>query len=136
MRFVSPRRVSRSAAAAGRGLLTACAVVSLAAGLAGCATYTGDNLPASMGGLPASAPERKAEPLAYPAVHDMPPARTNTVLTEDEVKQAEKDLTQMRSRQEQQPEPGAAAKQAQPASKKTKPKATPTQAETQQAQTR
>jgi len=92
-----------------------------------------------MGGLPAAAPERKAEPLAYPAVHDMPPARTNTVLTEDEVKQAEKDL--VRSRQEQQPEPGAAAKaakQAQPASKKTKPKATPPQTETQaqQAQTR
>jgi hypothetical protein len=112
------------------------AVVLLAGGLAGCATYTGDNLPASMGGLPAAAPERKAEPLAYPAVHDMPPARTNTVLTEDEVKQAEKDL--VRSRQEQQPEPGAAAKQAQPASKKTKPKAAPTQTETQaqQAQSR
>jgi hypothetical protein len=114
------------------------AAVALAGGLAGCATYTGDNLPASMGGLPAGAPERKAEPLAYPAVHDMPPARTNTMLTEDEVKQAEKDLTQVRSRQEQQAEPGAAAKQAKPASKKTKPKATPTQTETQaqQAQTR
>jgi hypothetical protein len=112
------------------------AAVALAGGLAGCATYTGDNLPASMGGLPAGAPERKAEPLAYPAVHDMPPARTNTVLTEDEVKQAEKDL--VRSRQEQQPESGAAAKQSKPASKKTKPKATPTQTETQaqQAQTR
>jgi len=122
-------------------MLTVCAVASLAAGLAGCSTHTGDTLPASMGGLPAGAPERKAEPLAYPAVHDMPPPRTNTVLTEDEVKQAERDLTQVRTRQEQQPEPGAAAKaakQAQPASKKTKPKATPPQTETQaqQAQTR
>ena len=125
--------------AARRRLLTACAVLSLAAGLAGCATHTGHSLPASMGGLPAGAPERKAEPLAYPAVHDMPPVRTNTVLTEDEVKQAEKDLTQVRTRQEQQPEPGAAAaKPVQPASKKTKPKAPPTQTETQaqQAQTR
>ena len=31
-------------------------------------------------GLPANAPERPAEPLAYPAVHDMPPPRTTAVL--------------------------------------------------------
>jgi len=107
--------------AARRRLGRASAVLTLAGSLAACASTFGDKvgetLPASMGGLPAGAPARSAEPPAYPAVHDMPPARANTVLTEDEVKAAERDLVRVRT--QQQPEPGAAP------AKTAKKKATP-----------
>lgn len=70
--------------------------------LAGCGSLIGDYLPAAMGGTPANVPARPAEPLAYPAVHDMPPARTEAVLTEEELKKAEQELIALRDRQEQQ----------------------------------
>ncbi len=66
--------------------------------LAGCSSTLGE-LPAAVGGLPADAPERPATPAAYPAVHDMPPPRTNTVLTEDEQKKAEAELAAARDQQ-------------------------------------
>jgi hypothetical protein len=52
-----------------------------------------------MGGLPANAPARPDVPPPFPAIHDMPPARTNTVLTEEERRKAEEDLVAARERQ-------------------------------------
>ena len=39
-------------------------------------------------------------PAGYPAVHNMPPPRPNTVLTADEAKKAQDDLAALRTRQE------------------------------------
>ena len=43
-------------------------------------------------GLPAGAPERPAEPVPYPAVHDMPPPRNSTPLNLTEQEQMERDV--------------------------------------------
>ena len=69
--------------------------------LAGCAS-TFANMPTQLGGLPEGAPDRPAAPAAYPAVHDMPPPRPNTVLTADQQKKAEAELAALRARQEKQ----------------------------------
>ena len=37
----------------------------------------GDHLPNAVGGLPEGAPARPAADTAYPAVHNVPPARAN-----------------------------------------------------------
>lgn len=78
--------------------------------LAGCAN-TFANLPTQLGGLPEGTPNPPAAPAAYPAVHDMPPPRPNTVLTADQQKKAEAELAALRARQEkqahQQQQPGA-----------------------------
>jgi hypothetical protein len=66
--------------------------------LAGCSS-TIEKLPAAVGGLPADAPERTETPVAYPAVHDMPPPRSNAVLSADEQKKAAADLAAARDRQ-------------------------------------
>jgi hypothetical protein len=50
-------------------------------------------------GLPAGAPERPADPLAFPPVHDMPPPRTTAVLTSDEQRRIEKELVAAREGQ-------------------------------------
>ena len=65
----------------------------------GACTSTLAELPAAVGGLPAGTPERSTSPVAYPAVHDMPPQRTNTVLTEDEQKKAAAELAAVRDQQ-------------------------------------
>jgi hypothetical protein len=70
----------------------------LAATLGACSSTLGE-LPAAVGGLPAGTPERSATPVAYPAVHDIPPPRSNTVLTEDEQKKAAADLAAARDQQ-------------------------------------
>jgi hypothetical protein len=67
--------------------------------LSGCASTFGE-LPAAIGGLPEGTPERSATPVAYPAVHDMPPQRNSTVLTADEQKKATADLAAARAAQE------------------------------------
>jgi hypothetical protein len=85
-------------------------VVALAVGLAGCASTFAD-LPPQLGGLPAGTPERAAVTPAYPAVHDMPPPRPNTVLTPEEQKKAEAELAAIRARQQKQ---AAAAQKSQP----------------------
>jgi hypothetical protein len=41
--------------------------------------------------------------MAYPAVHDMPPPRTAAVLTPEQVKEAEAELTAVRDRQSKDP---------------------------------
>jgi len=73
-----------------------------------------DRLPADMG-LPAGAPARPEKPYEYPAVHDLPPARTSVPMTEEEQVKLEKELTNMRNRQEERSPSG---KKAAPAIKK------------------
>ena len=54
--------------------------------------------------------ERPAVPPPFPAVHEMPPQRTNSVLTDEERRKAEEDLVTARERQ-----PGRAKAKAAPA---------------------
>jgi hypothetical protein len=51
-------------------------------------------------GLPATAPTRPAQQLTYPAVHDVPPPRTATVLTDLEQQKLETDLVTARNQQQ------------------------------------
>jgi len=88
----SQRSFSERAMAA--ALLVAGAVI-----LAGCSASTiADHLPAAAGGIPEGAPQRSASPPAYPAVHDMPPARESAVLSDEEQKKLEADLAAARDR--------------------------------------
>jgi len=74
--------------------------LGLAAVLAGCAPGSViDRLPGEVGGLPADAPARPATSYQYPAVHDMPPARSATPMSEEEQVKLEKDLAAIRDRQ-------------------------------------
>ncbi|HVY00631.1 MAG TPA: hypothetical protein VHA55_12670 [Pseudorhodoplanes sp.] len=66
----------------------------------GCAGTVGDSIPADLGGLPADAPARPTTPLAYPAVHDMPPPRPVRMLDEEQQEKLQKDLIRARERQE------------------------------------
>jgi len=67
--------------------------------LAGCSASTiADHMPTATGGLPEGVPQRPANPAAYPAVHDMPPARDTTVLSDAEQKKLEADLAAARNR--------------------------------------
>ena len=85
------------------------AVLALAAALTGCAAGPlVDSLPSSMG-LPADAPARPVTPYQYPAVHDMPPARSTPTMSEDEQMKLEKDLAAIRDRQEGRPAPAKKA---------------------------
>ncbi|MBI3702681.1 MAG: hypothetical protein HY244_02220 [Rhizobiales bacterium] len=75
------------------------ATLGLAAALAGCAPGAViDKLPGEVG-LPAGAPARPATAYQYPAVHDMPPPRSATPLSEEEQVKLEKDLAATRDRQ-------------------------------------
>lgn len=55
-------------------------------------------MPAAIGGLPEGAPARPETPPAYPAVHDMPPARDSTMLSGAEQKKLEDELAAARAR--------------------------------------
>lgn len=91
------------------------ATLGLAAALAGCSPGAMiDKLPADMG-LPANTPARPETPYEYPAVHDMPPARASVPMTEEEQVKLEKELANVRDRQEGRPAP---SKKAAPAAKK------------------
>ena len=81
-----------------RALIGAVLVSSTAVILASC-TSTLSELPPQAGGLPEGAPERPANTLPYPAVHDMPPPRSTAVLTEEEKKKVEAELAAMRDQQ-------------------------------------
>ena len=75
-------------------ILLGCAQV-----LTGCTSQSiVDNLSASMGGLPESVPKRTVDPAVYPAVHDMPPARSASPLTEAEKKRLREELAAERER--------------------------------------
>jgi hypothetical protein len=84
--------------------LSAALLAGLAVTLAGCASAPfstiGDSIPASMGGLTPDTPDRPATPVAYPAVHDMPPPRANTTLSAEEQIELEKQLTAVRVKQD------------------------------------
>jgi hypothetical protein len=91
------------------------AALGLAALLAACAPGPIiDRLPGELG-LPAGAPARPETPYEYPAVHDMPPDRASTPMTEEEQVRLEKELANVRDRQEGRP---PAAKKGAPAAKK------------------
>ena len=82
-----------------RRMIAALVLFAAAAILPGCsASIIGDHLPTAAGGLPEAAPQRPAQPAAYPAVHDLPPKRQDTVLTDDEQKKLEEDLIAARKR--------------------------------------
>src|SRR5262249_60009425 len=70
------------------------------AGLGGCPAGPALNTPPADMGLPAGAPARPAVPYEYPAVHDMPPARATAPMTEEEQVKLEKELANVRDRQE------------------------------------
>src|SRR4029077_21164163 len=103
---------------------------------------TFDVLPQRLGGLPADAPQRMAEPKAFPNVYSVRPRREPDRLTTEEQKKLETDLTNRREAQKQRanpppppPEPKKAAaaakkpaaKVAQPAKKKQKDPVVPEQ---------
>jgi hypothetical protein len=80
------------------GLVHALAAALLLAGaamLSGCSS-TIDHIPTAIGGLPEGVPQRPATPAAYPAVHDMPPTRTDETLSDAEKKKLREDLAKMR----------------------------------------
>src|SRR5262245_10880951 len=80
-----------------RGLAAALLLAGLAL-LAGCGSIIGDTMPAAVGGLPADAPARPTTPAVYPAVNDMPPPRSEAVLTSEQQRQLEDDLIAARNR--------------------------------------
>jgi hypothetical protein len=88
--------MKRSVRRRGDGLVLFAAIALAGLGLAGCSIPMAD-LPGI--GLPAGAPARGADPAVYPAVHDMPAARTTPVLDPDEQTRIESDLKSARDRQ-------------------------------------
>ena len=94
-------RATEFVAASAKAKFVPLLALALAGGLGACASTVAD-LPQEVGGLPAGTPERPATPSAYPAVHDMPPPRPNTVLTAEERKKAEAELAALRDRQAKQ----------------------------------
>jgi hypothetical protein len=82
------------------GGLAAALLLAVAAILPGCSSggVVGDHMPTAAGGLPQGAPQRPAQPAPYPAVHDMPPPRAQTVLSDEEQKKLEDELIAARKR--------------------------------------
>jgi hypothetical protein len=81
----------------------ALALVLALPAFASCSTVL-SQLPESMGGEPAGTPERQVTPAVYPAVHDMPPPRTDAVLTEKQRQEATSELDAIRAKQAKQVE--------------------------------
>jgi len=68
-------------------------LAGLAIVLAGCsASSVMERLPPAVGGLPEGVPTPPMAPYSYPAVHDMPPPRADTPLTDAQQVKLEKDL--------------------------------------------
>jgi len=85
-----------------KALASACLTI-LAVALAGCSPApVMERLPTELGGLPAGAPPPPRTPYRYPAVHDTPPPRATTPLTNEEQLELEKRLQRARQRQESQ----------------------------------
>jgi hypothetical protein len=82
------KRALAAALIAGAGVLGGCSAGSTVA----------DHLPTALGGLPDGAPQRGTTSAAYPAVHDLPPPRPTTVLTDAEQTRLEGDLVAARNR--------------------------------------
>jgi outer membrane biosynthesis protein TonB len=87
---------------------------------------TFDVLPEKVGGLPATAPARAAEPMAFPNVYEVRPTREIKPLTDDEQKKLESELATLREEQKQlanppPPAPPPAKKAAAPVKKDPAP---------------
>jgi hypothetical protein len=116
-----------------RALIAALAAAAATLGLAGCGSMA-DRVSETVAdapliGVPANAPARPATKLAYPNVHDMPPARPAT-LSDAEQQKMEDELVAARTRQQAfapqppPPSPPPAVAEPKPAARK-KPPATP-----------
>ena len=81
-----------------RMLLATMAVVFSATMLTGCGSIIADHLPTAAGGLLEGGPDRPTKQSNFPAVHDLPPPRASTVLTDAEQKKLEDDLIAARNR--------------------------------------
>jgi len=67
--------------------------------LAGCSSDAlVDSIPSNMGGLPQGAPARPTTPQSFPAVHDMPPPRSNSTLSDAEQDKLGRELQSLRDR--------------------------------------
>jgi hypothetical protein len=87
----------RMRASLGRSIVT---VLAAAVSLTGCSAGSlVEQLPPSLG-LPAGVPAQPVTPYQYPAVHDMPPPRSDTPLTAEQQLEMEQQLTTLRDRQE------------------------------------
>src|SRR5215510_5309686 len=86
----------RPQAATSQGARGLAAALILAFALAGCGSIServaGTASESPLIGLPAGTPARPATAMPFPAVHDMPPARPNTVLSDAEQQKMEDDL--------------------------------------------
>jgi hypothetical protein len=92
-------------------------LVATGALLCGCSSSALiDSVPASLGGLPEGTPERPATPTPFPSVHDIPPPRADTRLSEEERKRLKEDLAASRDQVEHR----AGVKKSEP--KKSEPK--------------
>ena len=79
-------------------LLATMALLFSATMLTGCGSMIADHLPTAAGGLPEGVPDRPTRQTNFPAVHDLPPQRASTVLTDAEQKKLEDDLIAARTR--------------------------------------
>ncbi len=79
-----------------RRCILAAALVVVGGALGGCSVPVAD-LP--LVGLPAGAPVRPTDAAVYPAVHDMPVARTEPMLDPTDQAKIEKDLIRARDQQ-------------------------------------
>jgi len=67
--------------------------------LAGCSSTVIDNIPTALGGLPANAPARPAEPPQYLPVNALPPPRDTPPLSAEDQKKLESELVALRDKQ-------------------------------------
>ena len=70
----------------------------LAAMLSGCSSGAIDYIPTALGGLPEGVPPRPTTQPSYPNVHEMPPKREDTALSDAERARLRNDLTGVRAR--------------------------------------
>jgi hypothetical protein len=80
--------------------------VLLCALTTGCAQI-GEQIPASVGGLPADVPARPQVAAPTPAVHDLPPQRAEKPLDDSQQLKLEKDLAAARARHDKLQDPNA-----------------------------
>jgi hypothetical protein len=91
-------------------------LAALTLALSACSS-TGDVLSEKLGGLPAGAPQRPADPLPVPNVYEVRPTRDARPLTGDEQKKLEADLTSLRESQKARANPPPPAPPAPPPKK-------------------
>ncbi len=77
------------------------AILGVALALAGCSPAPLiERLPTELGGMPSGAPAPPRRSYRYPAVHDTPPPRATTPLTDEQQLELEKRLQSAREKQE------------------------------------